>query len=563
MENQNKFLTPRVERSKKNSLLQKKNEQYDEFFQKLGAYTDVNRIPSKRPSIRIVENDEVDNDLISSIYDTPKVKIGDARVDIQKHKFQQNLLKKSIPKLNKSQQNALCQRLSSPRISKVVVDPQFKQEKPKTTYAIHEYNKGYVNSRFSDVDDMITLNQLESILKDFCIICNHVQEKPLIAQNIFPLCQINNTENFLTFDSKLLRDALIQSFSKSSESPFWKEISNCIKSSRMNRKTKSCSNEINKSIKKKVTINASSKKDENTSNNAQLSNNKNESDISYSSNTCEMVFLNQVYEKKESKNNSEINSTETQLCHDEYSRSENEEPRKLKFALITDNFSETMIDDFPCSNLVTNNQAITNCNSNNVISQQLNEIKDEKEDQQGLIENENATQNEIENEKEDNVPNEDNQNVIENEQCSSIKIQNEEENYTEVDYNSESDDQIDDENANIKGLILEIRNKSLNDQSYQKIINDSSKDIFVFSSCNSLESENKSVKNEGKKKKVIPSKIGSKKSNYPRFYDNLATLKRQENKDENSVYHTQKKSSQSIKKGLYSNSNSGKNERHS
>lgn len=106
---------------------------------------------------------------------------------------------------------------------------------PISTYKSYkgfDFSKKFVESRFVGVKRKISLSQLENILQFFAIIDNSIDEKPVIAQKLIPICKLGKN----LYDSEKLKEALLLSFKKEAQSHFWSEISNCIKSARLNGK---------------------------------------------------------------------------------------------------------------------------------------------------------------------------------------------------------------------------------------------------------------------------------------------------------------------------------------
>ncbi|KAK8885272.1 hypothetical protein M9Y10_040718 [Tritrichomonas musculus] len=247
----NKFRTPRSFRSQKSNFSQKKDDKYyDNLLLKYSNYTNTRKKIVNSSRRKFIDDEIVDTDLISAIFDTPKVKILESHIDIEKQKFEDELSKKRKPKLTKSQQNRLFMRLSSPKIKSTSENQQTNKTVTKRSYNGLEYNKDFINSRFIGIEKIISLTQLELILRYFSIIDQCVSEKPLIEQNIFPLCQVANSENEISFDSEKLKDVLLQAFVNSSENSFWREISNCIKYARMNGKKKTYISPVTPEISK-------------------------------------------------------------------------------------------------------------------------------------------------------------------------------------------------------------------------------------------------------------------------------------------------------------------------
>lgn len=502
MENQSKFHTPRFARDKKNSLAQSNKDEKDDFFQKINCYSDVHHRRNENDDFtNSFRHKKIDDDLISSIYDTPKVKIGESRNDMRNLKFQKDISKVKT-KMNKSQQNDFYKRLSSPRIAKKVIDPQFVYIPPPKTSNISEYNKEFINSHFTNVDEIINLNQLESILIDFAIIDHSVKEKPQISSNLFPLCQINDEKNCMAFDSKMLKEALIQSFYKSSENPFWKEISNCIKSARMNRKKKSCSftpNMVQNKKNEKKEISEPHHSSENLSNDKQPSNDKSIGNCSCSNNdSTEQDSKESIIETI----SIFLASNNISTYQEEQTTEINEQPLKFKFNLITDHFSETMIDDQFNSETTNEKESSQDKIDNQISSQEIQIQTNENQCVDVVNEEKQSSEKNCEIQDEFQDLYKENENTLEKDQ--NKKEINQEENIdTEDDYNSNSDDQYCDKNIGIDDLLKEIENGTS-----EKDNNSSNKEIFDFNSYYSLEfeSENSNSKTINKNVCSDPSK---------------------------------------------------------
>lgn len=227
MRNKNKFSTPR------SSPSQKQNAHYADLLQKYGNTTDI-RNNKKSKHRNYIDDETVDKNLISSIFDTPKVIIDESIIDMKNHQYEKELTKKMNPRLTEDQKTSLIDRLS---LSKVVVindDHELSKSTPKKKYNGQDFNEKFINSRFEGIDPFISLTQLEIILRYFAIIDHSIDDRPLISQELLPLCEIDDQ----TYDSQKLKEALLQSFTKSSNDSFWLGISNCIKSARLNGKMK-------------------------------------------------------------------------------------------------------------------------------------------------------------------------------------------------------------------------------------------------------------------------------------------------------------------------------------
>lgn len=510
MENKSKFQTPRFSRAN-NNLSQNKNIEQEMFMRELNAYTDVRHLKNKHTPLHMFTDESVDNNLISSIYDTPKAKINESLIDNRKHRFQKYLSKNTKSKHNKTQQNAFCERLSTPKIKKKVIDPQFEYKPPNNTNVIFEYNKDFINSQFNEVDEIITLSQLESILIDFSIIDHSVKEKPYISENIFPLCQINETKDCSTFDSKKLKEALIQSFNKSSECAYWREISNCIKSARMNRKKKSSF--VSSSLQKKsIKISKPPQKEKKElSDDKGLVGNQNTEKLQSSKSSSSVD--SQELENIHSNENSNIDN---QILEKDQSNPINEEKVEYKFKLITDHFSDIMIDLQPNSE-ASNSKADEEINIQQTLPQEFNceECKNENLNDEKQSENIGEPSEQANNE--DQV-------FLEKDQKEGNSI--------EDDYNTDSGDQYYDKNIGIDDLIKEIENNPY-DQGLKTNENSSScKEIFDFNSYYSLEFES-----GNENKTDAPTNSKNDCPDFSKLYNSLS-LTNNENKEANHSIQT-------------------------
>ena len=185
-------------------------------------------------------------------------------------------------------------------------------------------NKEFIISRFYGVEEQITQRQLEKILHYFTIIEKNINEKPLVVKYIFPLCQIfvnQNSNDDKLFDSQKLKDILFQSFQKASTNSFWKDISNCIISARINGK-KTFISRVLTPKKTRPNIPSNNTKDDNLEYYSCLS------DEEYSASPQ----LNKYYEEID----------------------EEQKQRKQKLNPITEEMSDTMIDE-ECNFVASNN----------------------------------------------------------------------------------------------------------------------------------------------------------------------------------------------------------------
>ena len=475
------------------------------FMRELNAYTDVRHLKNKHTPLHMFNDESVDNNLISSIYDTPKVKINESLIDNRKQRFQKYLSKNTKTKHNKSQQNAFCERLSTPKIKKKVIDPQFEYKPPNNTNIIFEYNKDFINSRFNGVDEIITLSQLESILIDFTIINHCVKEKPYISENIFPLCQINETKDGNTFDSTKLKEALIQSFNKSSECAYWREISNCIKSARMNRKKKTSF--VSSSLQKKNIKNSKppqKEKKELSDDKGFVSNQNTEKLQSLtSSSSIDSPELESIHSIE---NNNMVN----QIFENEQSIPINEEVNEYKFKLITDHFSDIMID------LQPNSEA-----SDFIVDKDINSQQTPPQE----IQCEECKNENLNDEKQTENIGEPSEQANNEDQVLLAKDQKEE-NSIEDDYNTDSCDQYD-KNIGIDDLIKEIENNPYDHNLKTNETNSSSKEIFDFNSYYSLEFES-----GNENKTDVPTNSKNDCSDFSKLYNTLS-LTNNENKEAN------------------------------
>lgn len=163
-------------------------------------------------------NDDYDDDIIQD----------DECKDTNKNK---NSLppRKYFIDLDINQQDSI---LIDDQINTFLRNEEFLHIPPNVSYKSFDFSKKFIESRFIGVDKEISLDQLEKILQFFSIIDKAIEEKPLVLNNILPLCKINDE----SYDSEKLKESLLDSFKKSLKSSFWSEISNCILSSRMNGK---------------------------------------------------------------------------------------------------------------------------------------------------------------------------------------------------------------------------------------------------------------------------------------------------------------------------------------
>ena len=198
MKNRNKYSTPNSAPSQKGNFSKKKNDNYTDLLRNSG-----NNFQSRTKVIN----------------------------DSNNRKYNQEMHNKNNSNLIKDPKTMILGRLS-------LSNENLKYSPPISTYKSYtgfNFSKKFVESRFIDVDKTITLSQLETILQFFTIIDHFIDEKPLIYQKIIPLCQIDEQ----TYDSCKLKEALLLSFKKSTQSSFWSEIANCITSARMNGKKSS------------------------------------------------------------------------------------------------------------------------------------------------------------------------------------------------------------------------------------------------------------------------------------------------------------------------------------
>ena len=235
MKNRNKFSPPRSAPSRKSNFSQRNNDNYVDLLQKYGNNTVNNKNKISKTHKKVFDDVTIDRELISSIFGPPKIIIKESINDMNNYRYKQELSRKKNSRLTEDQRTMLFDRLS---LSRVIVTDDSSPISNHTTrtnaYEQFDYNKKFIESRFKGVDETISLAQLELILHFFAIIDRNINEKPLISQEIIPLCQIDDE----TYDSEKLKESLIQSFKKSNESDFWLEVSNCIISARLNGKMK-------------------------------------------------------------------------------------------------------------------------------------------------------------------------------------------------------------------------------------------------------------------------------------------------------------------------------------
>lgn len=201
-----------------------------ELFLKHGTHIASPPLNKSLPSIKVFEDDSIESNITEKKSDPPNIK---KMYSPDSFPNEKDLKRKKERKEKKGEQNTSFEQSSSKKARSAFSSPQ-SPRKPRTSIDTYEANKEFILSRFYGVDEKITLHQLEVLLHYFSIIDININEKPLVARNILQLCEIPNSSDEQLYKSHKLMEALIQSYKKASTSSFWKDISNCITSARMN-----------------------------------------------------------------------------------------------------------------------------------------------------------------------------------------------------------------------------------------------------------------------------------------------------------------------------------------
>ncbi|KAK8896958.1 beta-1,3-glucan linked protein [Tritrichomonas musculus] len=319
MKNQRYSYSPTLKHTKKrNNFPEKDGHYYADLFFTQGTLINPPSIEQSDSPEKDFEDQTVDTELIAKIFGSPKSK---TQHSPQYARNEKELEKRRKLKLKKKEQTIACERLSSPKPRSSFQSPLFSEKKPKKFVSPFQANKEFIISRFYGVEEQITQRQLETILHYFTIIDKNINEKPLVVKYILPLCQIENSNDEKLFDSQKLKDILFQSFQKASTNSFWKDISNCITSARMNGK-KTFIRRVSTPQKIRPNMPSNNKSDDN------LGYYSRSSDDEYSASP----LLDKYYEEID----------------------EEQKQRKQKLNPITEEMSDTMIDE-ECNFVASNN----------------------------------------------------------------------------------------------------------------------------------------------------------------------------------------------------------------